>query len=130
MALGDRFDSRAIFDGLKTKEKLRETPDTFGTRNKVAQQSGNKYLDQNSNRMAMDRARAELLKNDPDEDSKTIEWMKAFSYSPEAEGWNEAKTNGMNPYLNSGEGGDPGPESEAELEDSSDDTTDSTEMTA
>ena len=65
--------------------------------------------------MAMDRARAELLSNDPDEDAKTIEWMKAFSYSPEAESWNNAKNNGMNPYINSGEGGDAGPESEEEL---------------
>ena len=115
MALGDRFDSRAIFDGLKTKEKLRETPDTFGTRNKVGQQTNPKSLDRNGNRMAMDRARAELLSNDPDEDAKTIEWMKAFSYSPEAESWNNAKNNGMNPYINSGEGGDAGPESEEEL---------------
>ena len=115
MALGDRFDSRAIFDGLKTKEKLRETPDTFGTRNKVGQQTNPKSLDRNGNRMAMDRARAELLSNDPDEDAKTIEWMKAFSFSPEAESWNTAKTSGMNPYINSGEGGDAGPESAAEL---------------
>ena len=123
MALNSRFDSRAIFDGLKTKERLSETPDTFGTRNKVAQQSNNKNLDQNGNRMAMDRARAELLKNDPNEDAQTIEWMKAFSYSPESQAWSEAKMNGMNPYLNSGEGGDAGPESEAELMSSSDSQT-------
>ena len=110
MALSNKFDSRAIFDGLKTKERLRETPDTFGTRNKVAQQSNNKRLDQSGNRMAMDRARNELLTNDPNEDAATIEWMKAFSFSPEAEMWNEAKLNGQNPYLNSGEGGDMGPD--------------------
>ena len=115
MAIGNKFDTRAIFDGLKTKERLRETPDTFGTRNKVAQQSNNKKLDTSSNRMAMDRARNELLQQDPNEDAATIEWMKAFSFSPEAESWNTAKTSGMNPYINSGEGGDAGPESAAEL---------------
>lgn len=109
MAMKTNFDSRAIFDGLKTKERLRETPDTFGTRNKVGQQSNNKNLDASGNRMAMDRARNELLRNNPDEDAQTIEWMKAFSFSPEAEMWNEAKNNGMNPYLNAGEGGDMGP---------------------
>lgn len=114
MALSNKFDSRAIFDGLKTKERLRETPDTFGTRNKVGQQSNPKSLDTGSNRMAMDRARNELLRNNPDEDAQTIEWMKAFSFSPEAEMWNEAKTSGMNPYLNAGEGGDMGPNTTAE----------------
>ena len=39
MALGNSFDPQAIFEGMKTREKLRDTPDTFGTRNGVAQQS-------------------------------------------------------------------------------------------
>ena len=65
--------------------------------------------------MAFDRARAELLKNNPEEDQAALDWMKAFSYSPESEKWNQAKLNGQNPYLNSGEGGDPGPETADEL---------------
>ena len=50
--------------------------------------------------MAFDRARAELLKNNPEEDQAALDWMKAFAYSPEAEQWNNAKLNGQNPYLN------------------------------
>ena len=114
MAISNNFSGRAIRDGLRIREELKETPDTFGTRNSVGAQSNDKNLSR-GNRMAFDRARAELLRANPDEDAATIDWMKAFSYSPEAESWNNAKLNGQNPYLNSGEGGDPGPETAEEL---------------
>ena len=114
MAIRQNYDGRALRDGLRIREELKETPDTFGTRNKVGTQSNDKNLSRGS-RMAFDRARAELLKNNPDEDQAALDWMKAFSYSPEAEGWNNAKLNGQNPYLNSGEGGDNGPETAEEL---------------
>ena len=114
MAIKQNYDGRALRDGLRIREELKETPDTFGTRNKVGTQSNDKNLSRGS-RMAFDRARAELLKNNPDEDQAALDWMKAFSYSPEAEQWNSAKLNGQNPYLNSGEGGDPGPETAEEL---------------
>ena len=114
MALGNNFDGRAIRDGMRIREELKETPDTFGTRNKVGAQSNDKNLSR-GNRMAFDRAREQLLRNNPEEDQATMEWMKAFSYSPESESWNNAKLNGQNPYINSGEGGDPGPETAEEL---------------
>ena len=114
MALSHKFDGRAIRDGLRIREELKETPDTFGTRNSVGAQSNDKNLSK-GNRMAFDRARSELLKANPEEDQATIEWMKAFSFSPESETWNTAKLSGQNPYINSGEGGDPGPESAEEL---------------
>lgn len=114
MAIKQNYDGRALRDGLRIREELKETPDTFGTRNKVGTQSNDKNLSRGS-RMAFDRARAELLKNNPDEDQAALDWMKAFAYSPEAETWNNAKLNGQNPYLNSGEGGDPGPETADEL---------------
>ena len=114
MAIKQNYDGRALRDGLRIREELKETPDTFGTRNKVGTQSNDKNLSRGS-RMAFDRARAELLRNNPDEDQAALDWMKAFSYSPEAEKWNNAKLNGQNPYLNSGEGGDPGPETAEEL---------------
>ena len=114
MAIKQNYDGRALRDGLRIREELKETPDTFGTRNKVGTQSNDKNLSRGS-RMAFDRARAELLKNNPDEDQAALDWMKAFAFSPEAETWNNAKLNGQNPYLNSGEGGDPGPETADEL---------------
>ena len=114
MAIKQNYDGRALRDGLRIREELKETPDTFGTRNKVGTQSNDKNLSRGS-RMAFDRARAELLKNNPDEDQAALDWMKAFAFSPEAETWNNAKLNGQNPYLNSGEGGDPGPETAGEL---------------
>lgn len=114
MAIKQNYDGRALRDGLRIREELKETPDTFGTRNKVGTQSNDKNLSRGS-RMAFDRARAELLKNNPEEDQAALDWMKAFAYSPEAETWNNAKLNGQNPYLNSGEGGDPGPETAEEL---------------
>ena len=114
MAIRNNFNGRAIRDGLRIREELKETPDTFGTRNSVGTQSNDKNLSRGS-RMAMDRARDQLLKGNADEDAATIEWMKAFSFSPESESWNNAKLNGQNPYINSGEGGDPGPETADEL---------------
>ena len=114
MAIKQNYDGRALRDGLRIREELKETPDTFGTRNKVGTQSNDKNLSRGS-RMAFDRARAELLKNNPEEDQAALDWMKAFAFSPEAETWNNAKLNGQNPYLNSGEGGDPGPETADEL---------------
>ena len=114
MAIKQNYDGRALRDGLRIREELKETPDTFGTRNKVGTQSNDKNLSRGS-RMAFDRARAEILKNNPEEDQAALDWMKAFAYSPEAEKWNNAKLNGQNPYLNSGEGGDPGPETADEL---------------
>ena len=114
MAIKQNYDGRALRDGLRIREELKETPDTFGTRNKVGTQSNDKNLSRGS-RMAFDGARAELLKNNPDEDQAALDWMKAFAFSPEAETWNNAKLNGQNPYLNSGEGGDPGPETADEL---------------
>ena len=108
MALGNSFDPQAIFEGMRTRDKLRDTPDTFGTRNGVAQQSNTKNLSKGQ-RMATDWLRNETLRNNPEEDQGTITWMKAFGYSPVANepgGWNESKTNGMNPYINAGEGGD------------------------
>lgn len=114
MAIRQNYDGRALRDGLRIREELKETPDTFGTRNKVGTQSNDKNLSRGS-RMAFDRARAELLRNNPDEDQAALDWMKAFSFSPEAEQWNNAKLNGQNPYLNSGEGDDPGPETAEEL---------------
>ena len=123
MALKQNFDKRAIFDGLKTKDRLSETPDTFGTRNSVAQQSNSKNLSQNGNRMAVDRIRNETLKNNPEEDQATIEWMKAYSFSPlanEPGGWNESKNNGMNPYINAGEGGTNDPSNMEDMDTGSD----------
>lgn len=114
MAIKQNYDGRALRDGLRIREELKETPDTFGTRNKVGTQSNDKNLSRGS-RMAFDRARAELLKNNPEEDQAALDWMKAFSFSPDSEKWNNAKLNGQNPYLNSGEGGDPGPETADEL---------------
>ena len=114
MAIRNNFNGRAIRDGLRIKEELKETPDTFGTRNSVGAQSNKKNLSKGT-RMAFDRARSELLRENPEEDRATIEWMKAFSYSPESESWNNAKLSGQNPYINSGEGGDLGPETEEEL---------------
>ena len=114
MAIKQNYDGRALRDGLRIREELKETPDTFATRDGVGVQSNDKNLSRGS-RMAFDRARAELLRNNPDEDQAALDWMKAFSYSPEAEKWNSAKLNGQNPYLNSGEGGDPGPETADEL---------------
>ena len=116
MAIKQNYDGRALRDGLRIREELKETPDTFGTRNKVGTQSNDKNLSRGS-RMAFDRARAELLKNNPDEDQAALDWMKAFSFSPPpyGESWSIAKLNGQNPYLNSGEGGDPGPETADEL---------------
>ena len=115
MAIKQNYDGRALRDGLRIREELKETPDTFGTRNKVGTQSNDKNLSRGS-RMAFDRARAELLKNNPEEDQAALDWMKAFSFSPRyGEDWNNAKLNGQNPYLNSGEGGDPGPETADEL---------------
>ena len=114
MAIRNNFNGRAIRDGLRIREELKETPDTFGTRNSVGTQSNDKNLSRGS-RMAMDRARDQLLKSNPDEDAATIEWMKAFSFSPESEPWNISKLKGQNPYINSGEGGDPGPETADEL---------------
>ena len=114
MAITNNYDGRALRDGLRVREELKETPDTFGTRNKVGTQSNDKNLSRGS-RMAFDRARAELLKQNPEEDQAALEWMKAFSFSPESEKWNNAKLNGQNPYLNSGEGGDAGPETAEEL---------------
>ena len=114
MAIKQNYDGRALRDGLRIREELKETPDTFGTRNKVGTQSSDKNLSRGS-RMAFDRARAELLKNNPEEDQAALDWMKAFSFSPDSEKWNNAKLNGQNPYLNSGEGGGPGPETAEEL---------------
>ena len=114
MAIRNNFNGRAIRDGLRIRNELQETPDTFGTRNSVGAQSNEKNLSKGS-RMAFDRARNELLKRNADEDAATIEWMKAFSYSPESESWNNAKLSGQNPYINSGEGGDLGPETAEEL---------------
>ena len=112
MALNNNFNSRAIFDGLQTKAKLEETPDTFGRRNKVAQQSNPKRLD-SSSRMAMsEMSRKNILETDPEADEALISWMSAFGFSPEAGkpgSWNETKLNGQNPYLNSTPE-DPGPE--------------------
>ena len=105
MALGNSFDPQAIFEGMRTRDKLRDTPDTFGTRNGVAQQSNNKNLSTGS-RMAADRMRNETLRQNPDEDQATIQWMQAFGYSPQSGEWEDRKLNGMNPWLNAGEGGD------------------------
>lgn len=105
MALGNSFDPQAIFEGMRTRDKLRDTPDTFGTRNGVAQQSNNKNLSTGS-RMSIDRIRNETLRQNPDEDQATIQWMQAFGYSPQAAEWEDRKLNGMNPWLNAGEGGD------------------------
>ena len=105
MALSNSFDPQAIFEGMRTRDKLRDTPDTFGTRNGVAQQSNNKNLSTGS-RMAADRMRNETLRQNPDEDQATIQWMQAFGYSPQAAEWEDRKLNGMNPWLNAGEGGD------------------------
>jgi len=116
MAISSRFDPVSLSQGQRTKAQLQETQDSFATTNGVGGQANQKNLSRTSgNRMAFDRARNELLKSNPEEDAAQIEWMKAFSYSPESESWNIAKTSGTNPYLNSGEGDDPGPESEAEL---------------
>ena len=116
MALSSRFDPAALRQGQRRQAELQETQDSFATTNGVGNQAKDKNLSRTSgNRMAFDRARNELLKNDPNEDMAAMEWMKAFSYSPEAEMWNEAKMSGNNPYINSGEGGDPGPESAEEL---------------
>jgi len=112
MALSNNFNSRAIFDGLQTKAKLEETPDTFGTRNKVAQQSNPKRLDRNSRMAITDMSRKNELETNPEADAAMMSWMTAFGYSPEANkpgSWNEAKLQGQNPYLNS-EPDDPGPE--------------------
>ena len=98
MALNNNFNSRAIFDGLQTKAKLEETPDTFGRRNKVAQQSNPKRLD-SSSRMAMsEMSRKNILETDPEADEALISWMSAFGFSPEAGkpgSWNETKLNGQ-----------------------------------
>jgi len=116
MAISSRFDPGALRQGQRRQAELRETQDSFATTNGVGEQAKEKNLSRSSgNRMAFDRARNELLKNNPDEDAAQIEWMKAFSFSPEAESWNTAKMSGSNPYINSGEGGDPGPESAEEL---------------
>lgn len=104
MALGNSFDPQAIFEGMRTRDKLRDTPDTFGTRNGVAQQSNNKNLSTGS-RMSIDRLRNETLRSNPDEDQATIKWMQAFGYSPQSGEWEDRKLNGMNPWLNAGEGG-------------------------
>ena len=50
--------------------------------------------------------RNETLRQNPDEDQATIQWMQAFGYSPQAAEWEDRKLNGMNPWLNAGEGGD------------------------
>jgi len=116
MAISSRFDPGSLRQGQRRQAELQETQDSFATTNGVGGQAKDKNLSRTSGtRMAFDRARSELLKNNPDEDSAAMEWMKAFSYSPEAEGWNNAKMSGNNPYINSGEGGDPGPESAEEL---------------
>ena len=105
MALGNSFDPQAIFEGMKTREKLRETPDTFGTRNGVGQQSNTKNLS-DGQRMAIDWTRNETLKSNPQEDQAMMDWMRAFSLSPGyGQEWNDAKNNGMSPYINQGEGG-------------------------
>ena len=72
MALGNSFDPQAIFEGMKTREKLRDTPDTFGTRNGVAQQSNTKNLS-DGQRMAIDWTRNETLKNNPQEDQAMMD---------------------------------------------------------
>ena len=42
MAIRNNFNGRAIRDGLRIREELKETPDTFGTRNSVGTQSNDK----------------------------------------------------------------------------------------
>ena len=101
---------------LKTKEKLRGTQeDTFSTINNVGRQTNTKNLSENGNRRASDRIRNEILRNDPEEDAAQGEWMKAFGYAPQASEWEDRKVNGMNPWINTGEGDTMGPESADEV---------------
>ena len=83
MAISSRFDPASLRQGQRKQSELQETQDSFATTNGVGAQANDKNLSRTSgSRMAMDRARNELLKNNPDEDTAAIEWMKAFSYSP------------------------------------------------
>ena len=98
MAISSRFDPASLRQGQRKQSELQETQDSFATTNGVGAQANDKNLSRTSgSRMAMDRARNELLKNNPDEDTAAIEWMKAFSYSPianEDRGWNDSKMSG------------------------------------
>ena len=85
-------------DGLTTQAELRETPDTFATRNSVAEQSNDKQLD------AKFRAQRWRDKNVPVElqdkaiDEDRLTWLTAFSDTTYGRDFNEQRINGINPY--------------------------------
>ena len=117
MALGNNFSSRAILDGNRTANKLRgPQEDTFSTINNVGRQTNTKNLSQTGNRRAIDRSFNEFLKNNPEEDQAMATWCGAFGFSPQSAEWEDRKMNGMNPWLNEGQGDTMGPETATEVE--------------
>ena len=117
MALGNNFSSRAILDGNRTANKLRgPQEDTFSTINNVGRQTNTKNLSQTGTRRAIDRSFDQFLKNNPEEDAALATWMKAFGFHDASAKLGEHKMNGINPWLNEGEGDTMGPETAAEAE--------------
>jgi len=92
------FSSENMKQGRMNQRASQETPETFGNIDGAASPQSSKELDSGETRMAGKMgARALTMINNPDEQTRTSNWMAKFGMSNQGMQWNQAKMMITNP---------------------------------
>lgn len=90
--LKDNFDPKAILQGNKVRDELRQNPSTFSTDAGVVQAGDTRPLEKsNKPRMAGEVGGRILELMDPKARKETDNWMKMFNTSNQGAEFNQAK---------------------------------------
>lgn len=100
----DRFDPKAIVQGNKVRDELRQNPSTFSTDAGVVQAGDTRPLEKsNKTRMAGEVGGRILELMDPKARKETDSWMKMFNTSNQGAEFNQAKMGPDNAAQREGE---------------------------
>lgn len=100
----DKFDPKAIVQGNKVRDELRQNPSTFATDAGVVQAGDTRPLEKsNKTRMAGEMGGRIIELMNPKARKQTDEWMKMFNSSNQGAEFNQAKMGPENTAQREGE---------------------------